>query len=226
MGDGKENWFVETGDPGGSSWWNSSSQQGAIAVALKIHDALVHADASAYVYWAFNDSDSSGNPSEYGLISTNTVNNPLSSKKYAAFKQFSGLVRPGAIRIDANFASNVSSVGGASNYDTVNGLDVSAYINPTDQTATVVFVNMMSGDQTINIDLGTLGVGSFATWRTSGTENYAYVGNLLASAGHVTLTVPGLSVVTLIGLNASVVPEPQAAVLGVCVAAVGLMRRR
>lgn len=207
--DGKENWFVENGDVGGTQWYDPTTHQGALVVALKMHDALVHADASAYLYWSFVDSDGSGNVTEHGLLGSNNLNNPISSKKYAAFKQFSAEVRPGAQRIDALFTGGVSSIGGASDYDTLHGLDASAYLNPLDQTMTVVMINMMATEQEVNIVLPSdINVADFGEYRTSATENYVWLGGIHVNGNTATVTVPAYSIVSLLGRTYTTVPEP------------------
>jgi hypothetical protein len=208
VGDHKENWYVETGD-GGPGWTsNADGSPGAITVALKMHNALAFSDASAYLYWQFVDG--TGTPSQYGLLGDGQQSDPTQSKKYDAFKQFSRFIRPGAVRIDANFTlTGNSTYGGADTYDTLHGVDVTAYANDADHTATLVLLNLTGSDQTLSINLGGLAITDWQAYRTSATENFAQLADLLANNGNVTLTIPNNSVMTLTGMT----PEPAALAL-------------
>lgn len=208
--DGKQNWFVETGD-GPATWLNGANGtpgNGAITVALKMHNALVHANASAYLYWVFTDGTST--PTEHGLLGTSQVNNPTASKKYSAFGQFSKFVRPGAIRIDANFQNGKSSILGNSEYDTLNSVNVSAYLHEEDRTFTMVLLNLRSTTESVTFSLPLeLGVAQLNVFRTSGTQNLAQVGTIdVLGSSSVTVSLPGYSVVTLQGHAFVVIPEP------------------
>ncbi len=194
--DGKGIWFGETGDGDGS--WNQ-----AINVALKMHNALVHGHASAYVYWQFVNVGGSV-PSSHDLVGESQLADPEQSKKYSAFKQFSRYVRPGARRIEAAFANGTASVGGANQYDTPNALNVSAYVHDEDETLTMVLVNMKNTAEDLTIDMPELfGVNRYQVFRTSASENFAQLADLQATAGQVSFTIPARSVMTLAGGFAS-----------------------
>jgi O-glycosyl hydrolase len=151
----------------------------------------------------------------------------MSSKKYAAFKQFSRYVRPGAVRIDANFGNGKSSVGGASEYDTLNSVNVSAYYHDTDRVLTIVLLNLEASVQTVSLTIpASLGVAQMDVYRTSGTENFVTLADIFPLSGTQTITLPAYSVVTLTGRAYSVIPEPGAVGLGVLMAGVALVRRR
>jgi len=225
-GDGKENWFVETGD-GPATWLNGPNNtpgNGAISVALKMHNALVHANASAYLYWSFVDGV--GSPTEHGLLGSGQQSNPMSSKKYAAFKQFSRFIRPGARRINATFGNGLTSVGGASEYDTLSSVNVSAYYHDEDRMLTLVLLNLESTSQSVTLNIpADLGVAQMDVYRTSGTENFVTLADVFPLAGAPTITLPAYSVVTLTGRAFTVIPEPSG--LGVIgVVGLALVRRR
>lgn len=229
--DGKQNWFVETGD-GPGTWLTGSGGtpgNGAITVALKMHNALVHGNASAYLYWEFVDGGSG--PTEHSLLGSSQVSNPTSSKKYAAFGQFSRFVRPGAVRVDATFTGGVTSILGASEYDTLNSISVSAYLHDLDRTLTLVLLNLRNTPQSVTLDIpASLGMTQLAMHLSSETHNLAPMGTLqlLTSSGltqSVTVTLPAYSVLTLSGRTFVVIPEPAGAAWTLAVAGVLLGMR-
>lgn len=226
--DGKQNWFVETGD-GPDTWLTGSGGtpgDGAITVALKMHNAMVHGNASAYLYWDFVDGTTA--PTQHSLLGSQQVNNPTASRKYSAFGQFSRFVRPGAVRVDALFTGGVTSILGNSEYDTLNSVNVSAYLHDEDRTLTVVLLNMLSTSQSVTLDIpSSLGMTHLTVHRTTGTQNLANVGTLqlLTATGltqSVTVTLPAYSVVTLTGRTFVVIPEPSG-VATLLAAATGLL---
>jgi O-glycosyl hydrolase len=222
--DGKENWFVETGD-GSGNWLDGTNfpGTGAITVALKMHNALVHADASAYLYWSFVDGATA--VTEHGLLASNQTANPMSSKKYNAFGQFSKFVRPGAQRIAATFTGGATSILGANTYDSLSGLSASAYHHDADNFLTIVLLNLTTSSQTVqfNIPAG-LSVAFMTQTRTSATENFLSLTAINTSTGSATITIPSYSVVTLQGRTYTVIPEPAALTAGL--GSTLLLRRR
>ncbi|TVR54744.1 MAG: hypothetical protein EA425_01415, partial [Puniceicoccaceae bacterium] len=190
-GDGKPVWFSETGDGGGGTW---TSQ---ITTPLKMHNALVYGQGSAYIYWQFADG---GGLSQHNLLAESQVTNPLQSKKYAAFKQFSRHVRPGARRVAAEFPNGWSTFGTADPFNSASGLNASAFVHEEDERVTVVLVNMRPNAETVDLVLGEgPAVSSFEVFRTSATESYASLAAVPVTNGQATLTVPARSVVTLSG---------------------------
>ena len=189
--DGKGYWYSETS--GESADW-----PGAIHVALKMHNALVHGRASAYVYWQFLDA---GGVDQYTLLDEAHLDDPESSKKYAAYKHFSRYVRPGAARLDATFANGHASVGGDSEYDTRHSLNLSAFYHEEDGRLTYVLVNMLDEARTIDLSLPAgLEPEAFEVFRTSAGESFASVAEVAVVNGRATYTVPALSVTTLTAL--------------------------
>jgi O-glycosyl hydrolase len=198
--DRKPIWVSEAG--GAEAAWltgaGGSPGEGAIIVAQKMHNALVHANASAYLYWQM--SDTSDLETEHTLLGKRHVETPTQSKKYSAFKQFSRYVRPGAVRVGATFTNGQSSVGGKSEYDTYNSLNVSAYLHERDRTITVVLVNMRASDEPVSVRLPTnLPLGSMEAYLTSSTGAFARQRDLPVSDGQVPLEVPSHGVLTLYG---------------------------
>jgi O-glycosyl hydrolase len=201
FGDKKQNWFVETAD-GPADWTtgaNGTPGDGAITVALNLHNALVQSNASAYLYWQFVDG--TGTPSSYGLLGDGQQPDPTASKKYDAFAQFSKFVPPGSVRIDATFASsNASATGGNSPYDTIESLDVSAYRTKTG--ITIVLINATPNAHALNLNLPAyLHVNTLNQYRTSATENLAQLPPIILLRPNPSVTVPPYSVVTLTGAS-------------------------
>jgi O-glycosyl hydrolase len=215
--DGKQNWYVETGD-GGPGWLsNSDGSPGAITVALKIHNALVYSNASAYLYWQFTDGATAD---EYSLLGTNDLSNPTNSKKLDAFMQYSMVIHPGATRIAATFNSTgTTEAGGADAYDALDAVDVSAYHN-VDGSMALVFLNMLGTDQTITINLpASMNGEQFEAWRTSSTEDFSKLSDITVSGDQLSFLLPADSVESLLS-----VPEPGTLAL-LATASALLMRR-
>jgi len=209
--DGKRVWFAEGGGPS-APWLNGAGGtvgDGAIVVAQVLHSAMVHANASSYVYWQFCD----GSPTEtvHTLLGLDNIFTPLNSKKYCAYKHFSRYIRPGAQRIKATFENGKTSIGGATEYDTYNGLNVSAFVKDANGTITLVLVNMKSADQsvTINVPAGPNYI-PFDCYRSSSSENFAQLPDVNVVSGQLSLSIPAYSVVTLTSI-ASGALEPNAA---------------
>jgi O-glycosyl hydrolase len=198
--DGKPVWVSEAG--GADASWltgtNGSPGEGAITVAQKMHNALVHANASAYLYWQM--SGGSVVETEHTLLGKEHIDSPNQSKKYSAFKHFSRHVRPGAVRVGATFVNGKSSVGGQSEYDTANSLSVSAYVHEEDRTITMVFVNMLPSNELVHVQLPrTLSVKKLHVHLTSSSASFAMQNDLVVSSGRVSLVAPAHAVVTLHG---------------------------
>ena len=194
---GKQNWFQESS--GESNNWDKDN---ALGLAQKIHDGLVFGHASAYIYWQTIDDQTGVGPQT--LLGTNQIANPGASKKYSAMKHFSRYIRPGAQRVKATFDANGwSAYGGATQDDTYNSLNVSAY--QKGNALTIVLVNMRSVAEPTTIALpASLGITSFQAWRTTTGESFAAQPDLAVSGNAVTVNVPAYSVVTLTGQGGAV----------------------
>ncbi|MCX7847169.1 MAG: hypothetical protein N2595_03960 [bacterium] len=207
MFDNKPTWFSES--CGEEATWLAGSGgtpgNGALVLAQRMHNALVHANVSAYLYWQMSDSSSAEN--DYILLGKNNLANPHASKKYCAYKHFSRYVRPGARRVRAVFENGLTSIGADSEYNTYASLNASAYVHDEDLTLTIVLVNMRATAQSVTVVLPPYpAIGAYQVYRTKNDENFAQQPDLVPSNGRMSLTVPGYSVVTLYGF----VPEPNA----------------
>jgi O-glycosyl hydrolase len=198
-GDGKPIWVSEAGGAKGA-WLTGEGGapgNGAITVAQKLHNALVHANASAYVYWQMGDMHD--HETEHNLLGKAHLGDPTASKKYCAFKHFSRYIRPGAIRVTAHFSNGESSTGGNSPYDTLHALNVSAYAHEQDRTLIIVLVNMRPSTQQLDLVIRGGAVSNLAMYLTSNDQSFARLEDLHVSGGRASVPAPGYSVVTLHG---------------------------
>lgn len=227
--DGKPVWYSETG--GEQSSWvtgpgGNSPGNGAITVAQRMFNAIVHSDAAAYIYWRFLEGSDS--PGTHGLLGYNQSGDPESSGKYVAFKHFSRFVRPGAERIDAEFANGFASTGGANQYDTLNSVNVASFIHEGDQELTYILLNMKNSEQVVTLHLPEeLNISILQAYRSTELERFLQLADLDVANGMVAITLPRFSLLTLVG-SYSLVPEPASIVflmLGL-VAQFGRLRRR
>jgi len=197
--DAKSVWVSEAG--GAQRDWRvppGAAGYGAISVAQKMHNALVHANASAYVYWQMSDAEDQ--ESSHALLGKAHLAEPVRSKKYAAFKHFSRYVRPGAVRVDAHFTDGRSSTGGRSGYDTEHALNLSAYVHDEDGTVTLVFVNMRHINTPVSLQLARgLEVDRLAMYVSTERSSFEAQKPLAVLAGTTSLQIPAHSIVTLHG---------------------------
>ncbi len=137
-GDTRPTWQTERS--GEVDAWLSGSrtnQNGALALGVRMHDALVTGDASAYLYWQTQFTDDR----DFGLDATFTLTNDEETDrpKYAAFKHFSKHIRPGAERIE------VQTDGPQ--------LLASAYLHEDDGTLTYVLLNLDDAADAVSLTL-------------------------------------------------------------------------
>lgn len=196
--DGKPIWFSETG--GEAAEWRNGEKgtagSGAITVAVKMFNALVHADAAAYVYWQFSDAE----PGPGALLDSSQLDAPHASNKYVAFKHFSRFVRPGARRLDASFDDGHASAHGASEYDTLHGLSVAAFVHDSDRTLTYVLLNLTPQTRrVVLVPIAGIAVGSFTAYRSSDDEKFALLPDVPVTAAGGEVELPPYSIVTLTG---------------------------
>jgi O-glycosyl hydrolase len=199
--DGKPGWMTETSGTH-PEWMHSTDdlysrtpslgQDGALALALRVKEALVDGTQSAWLHWQF---DGEMNP---GLSVGFTEGVDTTTKKYCVAKHYYRYIRPGAVRLDA----------GPSDASTVS---VSAFVHDANQTLTVVLVNMSASVQTVNVTVpATPTIASFRQFLTSATDSFRELGALAVSGGSVSVAMPAQSVVTLYGTAAG---TPQAHVV-------------
>lgn len=212
-GDNKEIWQTEA-EGEGQTW----TKDGAMGFGLKIQNALVFGNVSGYTSWTLTGYSSSDT---WGLVDLDDINNPTNSYKYNAMKHFSRYISSGAERINAVFENGKSTIGGANELDSYNGLTVSAFNHAQDERLTMVFTNLKTSSEftTITIPAG-MDVSSFEVYQTSGTQKYVQLANLTPVGGQITLTVPASSFVTITGTygtSSPVVPNAPTGLSGAAV---------
>ncbi len=181
------------------SWMDSSTSvgNGALGLALKIHNAFTYGHSSTFEYWSFSNSTIGSS-----LVQPANRANPTADYKYDSMIHFSKFIRPGAQRIAASFENGQSAIGGADRLDAQNSLNVSSYFHPADKQLTTVLVNMkpQAESTTIVIPAG-LNLNALQVYRTSGSEKFVQQADVQIVNGRATLTVPAYSVVTVQGTS-------------------------
>jgi O-glycosyl hydrolase len=205
--DGKESWMTETS--GEQTPWvsfdSTGHPNGALSVALNMHQALAYGNVNAYVYWQMNDGkNETQNTLEGGFDTT--------SLKYNAAKHYMKFIRPGAVRVGAS-------------PDTVTGISVDAFVEP-DNSLTIELINASAFATQTTISIPGANYSSFIEYLTTATQPWSVITGLTVSNGAVTLNIPGNSVITLQSdAVAAQVPEPAVMAL-LLPAATCLLRRK
>jgi glucuronoarabinoxylan endo-1,4-beta-xylanase len=173
---GKPVWETEwsAGSGANESWDNNDAFSG-FSWAQNIHNGLVNANLSAFLYWWGIDAYA-GNSSLAGI-----TNGQLTvSKRLWAFANYSRYIRPGAVRI------------GASTGDS--NLKLSAYRN-ADGSIAVVVLNTAQSAITANYAVSGAS-GSATPYLTNNSNNAAAQATIPLSGGSFSATVPARSLVT------------------------------
>ncbi len=168
------------------SYWMTETSGEAVSldgaldgVAASLHNALVGADCSAYVYWQFSEPS----PTVFSLRGNNQE-----THKYHAFRHYSKFIQPGMKRIDAR------TVGATK-------LDVSAFADAVNQKMVIVMNNRHTMPQPVSLVFRNQpGISQLAIYRTSSTAHFQPNGTLpLTAQETATLTLPARSISTLVG---------------------------
>lgn len=209
--DGLPSWMTE--ESGEHTAWISTDPttgqpNGALSVALHIHEALTYGNVNAWLYWQLDDGNSV--PTDFTLESKSDP----TALKYNAAKHYFRYIRPGAQRV-------------AAGPDTANAVNIDAWMDDNNDTLTINLINMSATDEATNISIPGTMFSSFAQYRTSATEPWAILPDVPVDGGMLSLTLPGDSVVTLVsdGVSAAL-PEPTSAMFLIGGACVLLRRRR
>jgi len=159
----------------------------ALATAHHIHNVLTFENASAYLFWSLFW------PNEGGLITIYPNNNSYRvNPVYYAFKQYSKFIQPGSRRIYAN-SSNPKLLVSSYLYEI-------EYADEIIQHVTIVFINENNYPINTKIEFKNLSLlnNSFKQYRTSKSENCAYIGEVTASDNILEVVIAPQSVTTLI----------------------------
>lgn len=175
----KPYWMTETSGYGENWLGNSTFKSGAINLAMDMHAALYHGNASAWVWWQGSATDGI---SEFTLMK----HTEQKGKKYFVSKHFYRFIRPGAKMIKLT-------------YDESAGIFASAYQHTAMGAFTIVLIN--NGDKQVKLNLAGSGIpNSFDYYLT--TANAA--DNCTKSNSRTpkdNIILPPYSVVTLVDGN-------------------------
>ncbi|MEP7109451.1 MAG: hypothetical protein ABI760_15770 [Ferruginibacter sp.] len=176
---GKPYWMTETSGYG-DNWLGTATQKsGALSLAMDIHAALYHGNASAWVWWQGSQNDGIN---EFCLMKSTEEK----GKKYFSSKHFYRFIRPGAKMVKLD-------------YDETIGLFASAYENMAMGSFTVVLIN--NSDKQVKLKLAGTGVPDNFDYyiTTSAAEDNCTKKSTPVSKDNVVL--PPYSVVTLVNGN-------------------------
>ena len=189
---GKKSWMTETS--GESPSWlaptNSFPNQGAWSIALKIQQALVAGQQSAWSYWQLTD----GNP--VGTSTLTDATQRSGAAKYTAAKHFFRFIRPNSTRVDTLVINSP-------------GLEASAYLGPSNSSLTVVMVNTSSNavDAKLQVPPIPSGLTTFQSFTSDATA--LWVSNSVPVLGEsASVHMPGFAVCTVVGLPSRVAIPP------------------
>jgi len=155
----------------------------AMNLAQLMHNALVFENVSVYLYWELFWTPPKGLIS-YG--NTYAITNPV----YYAFKQYSAFTDPGWHRVGASTA-----LGSQGN------LRISAFKSPDNQQLSIVIINLASYNINLTLNLHGFPMDNSAIYRTSETENTAYIGPFYEAGS---LTLPAQSITTISNATLSI----------------------
>lgn len=180
-------WQTEYSDLNGgwtTAWYSSGGSGDGQTWASAVHNALVNANCSGYLYWVATQ----GGSTNEKLIQTSATDYTV-SKRLWAMAQFSRFIRPGAVRVGVT--------GSAS------GLSTSAFVNadsaPVYAGALVVpCLNTGSASQSVTLNLKGYNGTAVSAWVTSQSQEMVNMAATLGTDGTVTATVPGRSFVTFL----------------------------
>jgi hypothetical protein len=181
----KKSWMTETSGEN-PAWLSPASgfpSAGAWSLALRIQQALIFGQQSAWVYWQLTDGNSVGAQT---LTDSGRLTN---SAKYVAVKHFFRYIRPNSVRVDANVAGSTNLV-------------ASAFLNETNRSLTAILINSTSNALPAAITLTNLPF-SLSTFRTftSSDTNYWRSGSTQITNSTASVNVPGYGVVTLYAVS-------------------------
>ena len=211
-GTGPDLWVTE--HSGHAQKWTDPGRSfnGAMGLALEVHEALVGGDAVGYLYWQNQDAEN-----WVGSGYTLTAGMDPDQPKYAAFKHFSRFVRPGMVRVAAGVAPG----------EDAGAVKLSAWLDEAAGTLTYVLLNVSKDEHAVQ--LASLAAGGEVLEAFFSVDGAYHRAGAVGSDGRLTLAGESVwSVVTTLGsLNAvPAVPEPAGALLALAAGGLLLRRRR
>lgn len=178
---GKASWMTETS--GEQTAWRVPASgfpgQGAFGLALRVHQALVAGEQSAWVYWQLSD----GNAVAEQTLTDDTLQ--ANSPKYVALKHYARYIRPGSRRAPVTVTGS-------------NDVIASAYVNAANGSLTWVILNGGASTQSITIDIPGTAAASYDLVRSSDGSLWQS-STLEPSSAHLAFTLAGYGVATVSG---------------------------
>ncbi|KAH7110851.1 putative endo-exoxylanase [Dendryphion nanum] len=176
-------WQTENADlqgPWTASWYSNNGAGEGLLWATKVYDAIVRANATAYLYWI----GVQGGPTNSKMIRiSDDKKSVIPSKRLWAMANWSRFVRPGAKRVGIS--------GGPS------GARVSAFRN-VDGGVSVQVIQTGTGSSSVTVKIGGgFKVAGAKAWITDSTRDVGELKVEVVDGGAVG-TVPGRSMVTFV----------------------------
>jgi O-glycosyl hydrolase len=180
----KKSWMTETS--GELPTWLAPDSgfpgEGALGIAIRIHQALTAGEQSAWLYWQLSDGKESAS------ISTLTdARQRGESAKYVAAKHFFAPIRPGSRRVGTRI-------------DGAQAVLASAYLHPDAGTLVVVIINSDPANQSVVVEAPSIpsGIRNFQVW-TSDRQTQWQTSVSTVEHGRASMILPGYGVATLVG---------------------------
>lgn len=170
-------WITE-GGTGNHEW----PQPVTTGIGEYIHHALTGGNSGAFVAWQLNGTTPSGH-SIMGFTHA-------TKKTYTAM-HFWRYIRPGYVRIGAELQGLESQ-----------DLRVSAFKDPLNPVYTIVAINTAAVQRMLSLNLQDSAIEALDTFRTSATEDFAYLGALEMTNGNLITPLPAHSITTFTVLTA------------------------
>ncbi|KAH7304706.1 glycoside hydrolase family 5 protein [Stachybotrys elegans] len=175
-------WNTEAGTGGSyrlvTTWYSNGAPNEGMTWAIKLANAMVNAQLSAYLYWEGFEKNQQQSGSH--LIDSADGNGMTISGIFWAFAMWSRHIRPGAQRVQTSGSLNSVITGAFQN---------------ADGSVVVVFTNSGTSEQATRIGFQGFSPRSASAWVTRQGTNFGGTGASL-SGGVVSVSVPAKSVVT------------------------------
>ncbi|KFY00269.1 hypothetical protein O988_03403 [Pseudogymnoascus sp. VKM F-3808] len=162
-----------------ATWYSNGGPAEGLTWATKIHNGVVNAGLSAYLYWEGVEVNQFQASSYLVASDGNTV---TPSGRLWAFAMWSRFVRPGAYRVATS--GSVSSVA------------IAAFKN-TDGNVAVIFTNTGGSAQSVKISVSGLSVTSAKAYLTDNSHSVTETASTL-SGGALTVSVPAHAMISVV----------------------------
>jgi glucosylceramidase len=175
----RRTWMSEW-NPNGTTWnenWDDGSGYDGFTIAQNIHDSLVNADASGYVYWVGQSLGATR-----ALIQLNGPDYHVSARLWA-LAAYSRFIRPGAQRVQATSPDSA--------------LEISAFRN-ADGTKVIEILNTGTSATTTDLALDGAAGGSPASYVTDNTHSLTPAHAATTHGGRLSVDLAPRSLTTVI----------------------------